>query len=591
MENESILWKDDGTLTAGLRKVFPRWVTSDMFNGRLKGASRKPCAYSAENLMAKKSGRVSGSFLKALLRSVQVSQQGDDMFGNDERYGVSVFTDSDSFEGGVGIGNRIYTVYDSKSGIFYREGRIRREDGSEDSAPFFLSMWPFFLQNGTFNMYYVEFLRAEMREDKRALACYLADLARSLTEPGKEGGLPVCCSDEIGKLRDEIRNGKRFIPAQWVGSGTDKGPFCESLPRDTDKVKKMSMSAADFSGKYAFSDRELTDEEKKLVPALDDGFVITETLLSICRHIRDTTGKKRPVRNILLRGAPGTGKSRMYERIAAGCNLPLYTFAANSDTETYDIFGSFVPIGGDEDGSAVMRIPSTSDMIRDPVLLYEQLTGDYKKDATGADCLRAALKEDGGKNRMKVRFVEGPLIKAMRHGGVIGLDEINLPVKSGVLPALNPAMDDSASILLPTGERVKRHPDCIFVSTMNSELEGTRNINQAWISRCQLIVDMNEPSDEELAERVRLATGFRAEDYPNIDLAKFIDAYRQLRETAAKKHMTDGDLGPRQLVNWLLSTMITGDPVVSASMTVIPSATARERGQRELTEKIKDIFE
>lgn len=75
---------------------------------------------------------------------------------------------------------------------------------------------------------------------------------------------------------------------------------------------------------------------------------IHDTLITCCQHIKATTGRPRPVRNILLRGEPGTGKSETYVGIAAGCHLPLYTFAANAMTEPFDLFGQFVPI--DENG-------------------------------------------------------------------------------------------------------------------------------------------------------------------------------------------------------------------------------------------------
>ena len=73
----------------------------------------------------------------------------------------------------------------------------------------------------------------------------------------------------------------------------------------------------------------------------------------------------------------------------------------------------------------------------------------------------------------------------------------------GVVPALNPAMDATQSITLPTGEMARRHPDCIFVGTTNLDLEGCRNLNQAWQDRCQLIIDLPEPTEEVLKARVK----------------------------------------------------------------------------------------
>lgn len=69
-------------------------------------------------------------------------------------------------------------------------------------------------------------------------------------------------------------------------------------------------------------------------------------------------GLGRDIRNILLRGEPGTGKTEMYVGIAAGCHLPLYTFAANAMTEPFDMYGQFVPV--DENGNQIGdKIPLT----------------------------------------------------------------------------------------------------------------------------------------------------------------------------------------------------------------------------------------
>ena len=54
--------------------------------------------------------------------------------------------------------------------------------------------------------------------------------------------------------------------------------------------------------------------------------------------------------------------------------------------------------------------------------------------------------------------------------------------------------------------------------------------------------------------------------------------------------MDDGSIGPRHLADWVLSTLITGDAVQSAGMTIISGATADPRSIAELEEKIADIF-
>lgn len=92
-------------------------------------------------------------------------------------------------------------------------------------------------------------------------------------------------------------------------------------------------------------------------------------------------------------------------------------------------------------------------------------------------------------------------------------------------------------------------------------------------------------------ERIKSMTDWDdAVDSKNIDLNRFIAAYHQLQELARKRRMDDGTIGPRKLADWVMSTMITGDPLVSAKMTIIPGATTDPRSMAELEQKLADLF-
>lgn len=179
----------------------------------------------------------------------------------------------------------------------------------------------------------------------------------------------------------------------------------------------------------------------------------------------------------------------------------------------------------------------------------------------------------------------------MKFGGVWGFDEVTLPQNPGVVPALNPAMDATQSITLPTGEIVRRHPDCIFVGTTNLDLEGCRNLNQAWQDRCQLIIDLPEPTEEVLKARVKSMVNWdETNDSKIVDLDRFISVYRSLQEIARKHRLEDGVIGPRKLADWVLSTLVTENPNQSAQITIIPGATSDARGIAEMKEKLEDSF-
>ena len=64
-----------------------------------------------------------------------------------------------------------------------------------------------------------------------------------------------------------------------------------------------------LAGAYKLSDRALTTKEQMLIPKIPEWYVIPQEVVSICLHIKDTSGFKRPVRNIMLRGDSGVGKT------------------------------------------------------------------------------------------------------------------------------------------------------------------------------------------------------------------------------------------------------------------------------------------
>lgn len=378
--------------------------------------------------------------------------------------------------------------------------------------------------------------------------------------------------------------------------------FKNNSSNSEQEIKTVKMS--DIIGKYELRN-DLTEKEKLLVPQVDDSYIVSETLIDICEHIYQSSNKKRPIRNILLRGEAGAGKTEMYRAIAAACNLPLYTFAANAMTEPFDLFGQFVPVdeNGNEIGekmsvhSVMPNLPTVEEITFDPVESYQKITGTHKPDATSSECMEACFKlaqetsnnnNSDGKQRFK--FVSGQLVYALKYGGLWGFDEVTLPHNSGVVPALNPAMDGTQAITLPTGEIVKRHPACVFVSTTNIDLEGCRKMNQAWQDRCQLIIDVEPPSDEELLSRIKSMTEYDEAEHSFIDLKLFLRAYKELRELAKELCLEDGQIGVRKFADWIESTMITKNPLKSAAWTVISGATADTQGIAELTEKLNNFF-
>ena len=66
----------------------------------------------------------------------------------------------------------------------------------------------------------------------------------------------------------------------------------------------------------------LTPEEELTVPVLPDWYIIPKEVKRICEHAKITTDTVQPMRNFLLRGPAGTGKTEGAKAIASGLHLP-----------------------------------------------------------------------------------------------------------------------------------------------------------------------------------------------------------------------------------------------------------------------------
>ena len=107
---------------------------------------------------------------------------------------------------------------------------------------------------------------------------------------------------------------------------------------------KEATPHSDFVGKYVLDPgRTLSAYEQALVPVLEPWYVLPEEVVTICRHAKQSTGKSLPMRNFLLRGPAGTGKTEGAKAIAAGLNLPYMKYTCSANSEIYDFIGQVFP--------------------------------------------------------------------------------------------------------------------------------------------------------------------------------------------------------------------------------------------------------
>lgn len=512
------------------------------------------------------------------------------------------------------------SVYDKNTEVFET---YTMNNSGRDGAAVMMALMPALMNDDEFkehfDQYYDQFISGFTDLPKATESMgYLCDNAyRRIKDPG--------CSAHVKVNVDKSGNLMRVSQAQldsgaFTPTSVVAGEFTIFAKTGPATIKKASIIVehSDFVGKYEFHARKLNPQEQMLVPKIPEWYIIPQEVVDICKHAQATTGKSMQMRNFLLRGPAGTGKTMGAKAIAAGLHLPYMKYTCSAGTEIFDFIGMIFPdsdsastgdaqldqereilksMGGINyaNVSKLMNLPDLDDMDYDPAGVYLALTGTEKIDATSQECMgivlekvtekvRALSKRDEASqsNGQTYTYVETDFIKALKNGYVIEIQEPSTIVQPGVLVGLNSLLEQSGSITLPTGEVIERHPDAVVVVTTNINYEGCRGMNQSVLDRMSLVRDVELPTPEVMVQRAMSVTG-ETDEY---QVSQMVQVVNNIAEYCRKNSITDGSYGMRSLIDWIVSTQITGDPYQSALYTIISKATSDELDRESLISTI-----
>ena len=243
----------------------------------------------------------------------------------------------------------------------------------------------------------------------------------------------------------------------------------------------------------------------------------------------------------------------------------------------------------------LLNLPTLDDMEYDSESAYLALTGVAKAHASPQECMDIVLHKVSDKiselmkheaqkksNGQSFKYVETGFMQAIKNGYVIEIREPSMITRPGVMVGLNSLMEQDGSILLPTGETIKRHPDTVVIVTTNLDYEGCRAMNQSFIDRMSIVKDMDLPSAKTLKKRAMKVTECDDEEM----VENMVSVVTQIKEYCDSKHIDDGVVGMRGLIDWIHSTQITGDPHKSALETVVSKATTDAKARESLISTI-----
>lgn len=520
-------------------------------------------------------------------------------------------------------GSALASVYDKNTELIEQ---YVAHPSQRDGAAIFFALLPFLMSDAefdeTFQEYYDQFIAGypDMAKATESMAILCDNAYRRI----KDDTCPAHINITVDKSGNLMRVSQGQLDSgSFVPTSVTAGEFTIFAKTGPAVIKKAGVVVehTDFVGKYPLTPgRTLSALELSLIPKLPEWYIIPPEVVDICKHAQKTTGRPMQMRNFLLRGPAGTGKTMGAKAIAAGLGLPYMKYTCSANTEIFDFTGMIFPetdavstgspeldrereilksMGGISYANVakLMRLPDLDDMDYDPAGVYQALTGVENLAATVQDCMsvvlekvtekvqalskRAENRQSSGQN---YTYVETDFVKALKHGYLVEVQEPSTIIQPGVLVGLNSLLEQEGSITLPTGEIIRRHPDTVVIVTTNVSYEGCRQMNQSVVDRMSLVKDIELPEPEVMVQRAMAVTGC-ADEYL---VSQMVQVVNDMADYCRKNSITDGACGMRSLIDWVISAEISGDPYLSAKYTVISKATADEEDREALITTILD---
>ena len=520
-------------------------------------------------------------------------------------------------------GSALASVYDKNTELIEQ---YVAHPSQRDGAAIFFALMPFLMSDAefdeTFQEYYDQFIAGypDMAKATESMAILCDNAYRRI----KDDTCPAHINITVDKSGNLMRVSQGQLDSgSFVPTSVTAGEFTIFAKTGPAVIKKAGVVVehTDFVGKYPLTPgRTLSALELSLIPKLPEWYIIPPEVVDICKHAQKTTGRPMQMRNFLLRGPAGTGKTMGAKAIAAGLGLPYMKYTCSANTEIFDFTGMIFPetdavstgsseldrereilksMGGISYANVakLLRLPDLDDMDYDPAGVYQALTGVENLAATVQDCMsvvlekvtekvqalskRAETRQSSGQN---YTYVETDFVKVLKHGYLVEVQEPSTIIQPGVLVGLNSLLEQEGSITLPTGEIIRRHPDTVVIVTTNVSYEGCRQMNQSVVDRMSLVKDIELPEPEVMVQRAMAVTGC-ADEYL---VSQMVQVVNDMADYCRKNSITDGACGMRSLIDWVISAEISGDPYLSAKYTVISKATADEEDREALITTILD---
>ena len=185
--------------------------------------------------------------------------------------------------------------------------------------------------------------------------------------------------------------------------------------------------------------------------------------------------------------------------------------------------------------------------------------------------------------QQEIIFIDGPVIKAMREGHILYIDEINM-AKPETLPILNGVLDYRRQLTNPfTGEVIKAAPGFNVIAAINEGYVGTLPMNEALKNRF-IVIQVDYIGGDILKDVIKQQSQLQDDGI----IKKIIKFNEDLRTMSKQGQISEEAASIRALID--LSDLITVMPIERAIKRTIIDKLEDEREQQAIRNAIELNF-
>ncbi|KYH14530.1 ATP-binding protein [Staphylococcus kloosii] len=239
-------------------------------------------------------------------------------------------------------------------------------------------------------------------------------------------------------------------------------------------------------------------------------------------------------KNLLLKGPTGSGKTKLAETLSERLEQPMYQVNCSVDLDAESLLG-FKTIKTNDDG------------------------------------------------QQEIVFIDGPVIKAMKEGHILYIDEINM-AKPETLPVLNGVLDYRRKLTNPfTGEVINAAPGFNVIAAINEGYIGTLPMNEALKNRF-VVIQVDYIDGNILGDVIRQQSQLQDEKL----ITQIIKFNEDLRTMTKQGQISEEAASIRALID--LSDLATVMPIERAIKRTIIDKLEDEREQQAIINAVELNF-